>query len=163
MPRDKDIKTMLAYTKREDAEERGIRDFRMPQANRVHQPGGKGTTVVVELSPNSGLAKRLMEEAKYRYLVVLDYTDLESIDYEQGYPTREEALAVYLRTLPDIKHRVVLSEDCRGPALNAPNRLVEVDFLVITPEGNYQNIRFTDENIGHVCTTLNIAYYQTKK
>lgn len=159
----KDTKDVLAFTLRENAEERVIHDFRMPQANRVYQPGGKGTTVVVELHPNTGLAKRLMVEAQYRYLAVLDYTDLESIDYEQGYPTREEALAVYLRTLPDIKHRVVLSEDQRGPALNAPNRLVEVDFLVITPEGKYHNTRFTDENIGHVCTSLNISFYQTKK
>ncbi len=144
-------------------EENRIDDFRMPQANRVIQPGGKGTTVIVELSPNSSLAKRLLKEARYRYLAVHDYTELESVDYEKGHLTREEALAVYLRTFQDIAHRIVLSEDQRGPALNAPNRLIEMDFLVIAPEGKYHNTRFTDENIGHVCTTLNIAFYQTKK
>lgn len=148
---------------KELADEHLIPDFRMPQANRVYQPGGKGTTVVVELSPTSTLAKRLLEEAQYRYLAVWDYQDHQPFDYEKAHPTRERALQKYLNNYPSIKGMVALGEDKRGPTLHAPNREVELDFVVIAPDGRFHLTRFTDESIGHVCKTLNIAFYQRKK
>lgn len=145
------------------AEEQLIPDFRMPQADRVYQPGGKGTTVVVELSPSSSLAKRLLAEAEYRYLAVWDYQDYQPFDYEKAHPTRERALREYLNNYPSIKGMVALGEDKRGPTLHAPNREVEMDFVVIAPDGRFHLTRFTDESIGHVCKTLNVAFYQRKK
>lgn len=147
----------------EIADEHLIRDFRMPQANRVYQPGGKGTTVVVELSPSSPLAKRLMAEAAYRYLAVWDYNDHQPFDYEKAYATREDALQRYLNNYPLIKGKVRLGEDKRGPTLHAPNREVEMDFVVIAPDGRFHLTRFTDESIGHICSVLNVAFYQSKK
>lgn len=147
---------------RELEEDKLIPHFRMPQANKVYQPGGKGSTLVVEMNPNCTLAKRLLKEAEYRYFAVWDFDDIE-LDYGLAGHCRVTALAGFLNRFPGMKGMVKVGEDARGPTLSAPNDVVELDFVVIAPDGKYHLKRFTNENVGHVCAQLNISYYQSKK
>lgn len=147
---------------RELDEDKLIPHFRMPQVNKVYQPGGKGGTLVVEMNPNCTLAKRLLKEAEYRYFAVWDFDDIE-LDYGLAGHCRVTALAGFLNRFPGMKGMVKVGEDARGPTLSAPNDVVELDFVVIAPDGKYHLKRFTNENVGHVCAQLNISYYQSKK
>lgn len=147
---------------RELDDDKLIPHFRMPQANKIYQPGGKGTTLVVEMNPNCTLAKRLLKEAQYRYFAVWDFEEIE-MDYGLAGHCRVTALAGFLNRFPGLKGKVSVGEDTRGPTLNAPNDVVELDFVVIAPDGKYHLQRFTNDNVGHVCAQLHISYYQSKK
>ncbi|QVW55903.1 hypothetical protein pEaSNUABM10_00040 [Erwinia phage pEa_SNUABM_10] len=147
---------------RELDEDKLIPHFRMPQANKIYQPGGKGSTLVVEMNPNCTLAKRLLKEAQYRYFAVWDFEEIE-LDYGLAGHCRVTALAGFLNRFPGLKGKVSVGEDSRGPTLNAPNDVVELDFVVIAPDGKYHLQRFTNDNVGHVCAQLHISYYQSKK
>lgn len=139
-----------------------ISDFRMPQVDRIYQPAGKGTTLVVEMPPNCTLAKRLQKEAEYRYMAVFDFTQHE-LDYAKANPSRIDALQKYLDDYPGLKNSVSIGFNAAGDTIEAPNGVVELDFVVIAPDGKYHLVRFCDEQVGHVCSKLNIAFYQTKK
>ncbi len=147
---------------RELDEDKLIPHFRMPQANKIYQPGGKGSTLVVEMNPNCTLAKRLLKEAQYRYFAVWDFEEIE-LDYGLAGHCRVTALAGFLNRFPGLKGKVSVGEDTRGPTLTAPNDVVELDFVVIAPDGKYHLQRFTNDNVGHVCAQLHISYYQSKK
>ncbi|ANZ49119.1 hypothetical protein FDI85_gp248 [Erwinia phage Machina] len=147
---------------RELDDDKLIPHFRMPQANKIYQPGGKGSTLVVEMNPNCTLAKRLLKEAQYRYFAVWDFEEIE-MDYGLAGHCRVTALAGFLNRFPGLKGKVSVGEDTRGPTLNAPNDVVELDFVVIAPDGKYHLQRFTNDNVGHVCAQLHISYYQSKK
>lgn len=147
---------------RELDEDKLIPHFRMPQANKIYQPGGKGSTLVVEMNPNCTLAKRLLKEAQYRYFAVWDFEEIE-LDYGLAGHCRVTALAGFLNRFPGLKGKVSVGEDTRGLTLTAPNDVVELDFVVIAPDGKYHLQRFTNDNVGHVCAQLHISYYQSKK